>query len=840
MRIKGIILVLFLVLSPSIFAQIRLNNEIEIDYATPKEYMIGGIKVEGTQFLDKDILIVLSGLRVGEKVNIPGESITKAIRNLWKQGLFGDVNIYIENIIGEKVFLIIKLDERPKVTRFAFSKNLKKGDVDDINDEIKKFKGSVYTENVRISCMNYIKSHYTAKAYWNVKAEFEELRDSTKENGVILKFKVEPGNKVKIGEIEINGNNELTDKQVIRTFKKTKPKQKFNIFRGAKFDETEFEEDKSKLIAKYRQLGYRDIQIVSDSIFLKTEDRFKIVINLDEGPKYYFRNISFKGNTIYSDSSLYKTIGLVKGDIYNQSILDQRLYMDPGGRDITSLYMDNGYLFFQLTPTEIPFENDSIDLIIDIQEGPQATINNVTIKGNEKTNDHVVLREIRTRPGMTFSRSDIIRTTRELSQLGYFDPEQINVQPTPNPQNGTVDLEYTVAERSNDQVELSGGWGSGRVVGSLGLTLNNFSARNAFNKSAWRPVPSGDGQRVSLRASSNGLFFQSYNASFTEPWIGGKKPNSFSVNLYNSVQSNGATKFVTTNGEKVANTNRQAIAIYGAGVSLGRRMKKPDDFFTMITSVNYQRYILNNYTTNAFLNNGVANNFFVKQVIGRNSLGDNPIFPTYGSSFTFSAQLTPPYSLFSKKDNSTLPADEKYKFVEYHKYKFDASWFVSIKPKLVLMAGVNYGFLGRYSSNTAEVPFGRFYVGGDGITGFNIDDRELIRLRGYKNNSIGPKSSSLPIGGSMYQKYTIEMRYAISLNPSATVYVLSFLEGGNNLARIKDFQPFYNNRSAGVGIRLFLPMFGLLGVDWGYGFDQLPNSPGSNKSNIHIAIGQTF
>ncbi len=581
------------------------------------------------------------------------------------------------------------------------------------------------------------------------------------------------------------------------------------------------------------------MNITSDSVVKIASNRYRVVVNIEEGKKYYFRNVYFNGNTIYPDSLLAQLLDVNSGDTYNQGLLEQHLYMDPSGRDITSLYMDNGYLFFQVTPNEIPVGEDSIDINVEIIEGAQAVINRIVIKGNEKTADHVILRELHTRPGQKFSRADIIRTTRELGQLGYFDPEQINIKPIPNPNDGTVDLEYTVVEKSSDQVELSGGYGGSFFVGSLGLTLNNFAARNVFKPNKWNPVPSGDGQRLGIRAVANASFFRSYNFSFTEPWLGGKKPNSFSISVYNSQQFPNGAKFITTNGVKTENKSFSQISILGATVGLGKRLKKPDDFFNTMTSLNYQRFTLTNYGSLGIFTNGTANSVFLRQVISRNSVGDNPIFPTYGSSVSFTISVTPPWSLLNKKDYSNMPSSEKYKWIEYHKWRFDATWYTSLGKKFVLATNVQFGFLGDYNRQLNQ-PFGKFYVGGSGLTGFNIDDRELIRLRGYKDNSIGPKNGTTPLGGKAFQRFSAELRYPITLNPQASIYALAFIEAGNNFSSLRTFRPFDNMKSAGVGIRVFLPMFGLLGVDWGYGFDVVPNYSTANKGNIAVSIGQTF
>lgn len=833
MSISRKLFFLILVLLPGFaFSQVTLNS-FEVDYKNPKEYTIGGIRVEGTQFLDKEVLIMLSGLRVGDKVVVPSEKFSKAVQNLWKQGLFGDVSIDVERVESNTIFLLYTLEERPRLSRFAFSKNLKKGQVDDLNDKLKPYKGKIVTENLKVTATAIIKDFYAEKGFWDASVDLGEQADSNMLNGVIMRVTIKPGKKVKVGQISFEGNQALSDRKLKKQMKGTKEYQAWNVFRGAKFQEEKYEEDKEKILSKYLAEGYRDARIVRDTLFRNEQNRFVIQMKIVEGNRYYFRDINFVGNTLYPDSTLAKILGIERGEVYNRETLNTRLQIDPNGRDISSLYMDNGYLFFNIQPVEVKVEGDSIDLEIRIYEGSQAIINKVSVVGNDKTSDHVIVRELRTRPGQKFSRSDIMRTTRELAQLGYFDPEQLGVTPTPNPANGTVDIEYKVVERSNDQVELSGGWGAGQVVGSLGLVLNNFSARKFFDKEAWKPVPSGDGQRASIRIQSNGRFFQSYNMSFTEPWLGGKKPNALTVSAYTSIQSNGLPR---------TDSRRQSTTINGVSVSLGKRLTVPDDFFTLVHSVNYQQFVLNNSIATAYLQNGVSNSFFFRETLSRNSI-DQPIYPRSGSSVTLTLQFTPPYSLLGRQSFNELPADQRYRWIEYHKWRFDSQYYLKLVGDLVLLTRVQYGFLGNYDRNYGNVPFGRFFVGGDGIMGFNLDDRELIGLRGYENFSLTPNdpiTGQTNVGATAFQKYTMELRYPITLNPSATIFVTSFLEAGNSFFKVRDFQPFNNFRSAGAGVRVFLPMFGLLGVDWGYGFDPVPGRDGAHRGNVHISIGQQF
>ena len=609
---------------------------------------------------------------------------------------------------------------------------------------------------------------------------------------------------------------------------------KEHIFSSSKFTEEDYEADKIKLIDKFNEQGYRDAKILSDSVYKYDDKSVNIDIAVNQGHRYFFRNITWVGNTKYTAAELNSVLRIKKGDVFNQKVLDANLYMNTDSRDVSSLYLDDGYLFFSLTPVEVQVENDSIDLEIRIYEGKQATINKVTISGNTKTNDNVIIREIRTKPGQLFSRADIIRTQRELAQLRYFDSEKLSVNPKPNAADGTVDIEYVVEEASSDQVELSGGWGAGRIVGTLGLSFNNFSARNLFKKSAWSPLPSGDGQKLSIRAQSNGTYYQSYNASFTEPWLGGKKPNSFSTSIYHSVQTNGYAK---------DDENRQSIVIEGISFELGQRLKWPDDYFTLYQGINYQVYNIKNYSSFIFTD-GKANNLNYSAVLGRNSI-DAPIFPRSGSEISVSLQLTPPYSYANKlfgsdKDYAALSDQEKFKWIEYHKWKINTSVFTKLAGNLVMNTRLKFGFLGLYNREIGVSPFERFYLGGDGLSGYSLDGREVVGLRGYGNYTLTPQNSSGYIGGSMYNKYTFELRYPISLNPMATVFALGFFEGGNCWSKFRDFNPFDVKRSAGLGVRIYLPMFGLLGLDWGYGFDEIPGSTGANKGQFHFSINQSI
>ncbi|MBK6345648.1 MAG: BamA/TamA family outer membrane protein [Bacteroidales bacterium] len=868
-----LITILLIFLSLTSQAQIRLGDDLsEIDYSSPKEYIIGGVTVSGVQFLDHNVLIMLSGLQVADKIEVPGDKIRKAIEKLWSQGLFEDVRISATSISNDLIFLNIHLQERPRLSRFSF-KGIRKSEADDLREKIKLVKGDVVTENVIIRTTNIIKKHFNGKGYLNATVDIDQKRDSSKSNDVSLSININKNSKVRIDQISFIGNHKLADSQLKRAMKNTKDKAvfkpftaldqiviqiprkllkfnsdtvvdfltgvfeenlKFRIFKSSKYILDDYNEDLAAVIAKYNEEGFRDAVIVSDSVYRVSPKLITIDIRVEEGRRYYFGDIKWVGNTKYTAQQLNDVLKIKSGDVYNQSELDANLNYNPNEIDISTLYLDDGYLFFQVVPVEVRVENDTIDLEMRIREGKQATINKVYVKGNTRTNDHVVIRELRTRPGQLFSRSDIIRTTRELAQLRYFDPEKIVPNPIPNPNDGTVDIEYKVEETSSDQIELSGGWGYGRVVGTLGLSFNNFSAKNLLKISAWRPIPSGDGQKLSLHLQSYGKGFISYSASFTEPWLGGKKPNSFSVSYYHSLYSNGVSK---------SSDNYQSFKRDGLSFMLGKRLEWPDDYFTLMTRINIQNYYLNNYgSIFAFGNgNGKYRNYSAGITLARNSV-DSPIFPRSGSEVAVNLDVTPPYSLFSDKDYTTLEDQEKYKWIEYHKWKFNATLYRQIVGNLVLSARVKYGFLGQYNNDIGITPFDRYYLGGDGLSGANnLDGREIIGMRGYANESLTPDYyKNKNVGASIYNKNTIELRYPLSLNPSATIYVMGFMEAGKAWKNFSAFNPFSLYRSAGVGVRVFLPMFGLLGLDWGYGFDDVPGLPSAGKGQFHFSINQSI
>lgn len=829
---------LFCICTFSLSAQIKNETDTsEVSYVFPTKYEIGGIKVTGDAF-DKNIIISIAGLSTGQKINIPGDEITQAIQNLWKQNLFSDIKINLDNVVENKAFLSIEVTTRPRLSRYNFS-GVNKSTANKLKEELNLSAREIVTEQLLNNVKTKVRNFYSKKGFPNATANVIQEPDTIMgKNSVRLRIEIDKGKRVKINSISFDGNEQFTDGKLRRLMKKTKLRKWYNVFRASKFLPDEYESDKEALVAFYHANGFKNAKIISDSVYKVDENLININIKLNEGNKFYFRNIVWSGNTKYDTKILNSILGIKKGDIYNPGLLESRLFINQAGLDVTSLYMDDGYLFFSLTPVETLVENDSIDMEIRIFEGPQATIDEVTVSGNTKTHDHVILRELRTKPGQKFSRSDVIRSQRELGQLGYFNPEKMNVIPTPNPKDGTVDLEYIVEEKPSDQIELSGGYGAGNIVGVLGLSLNNFSARNIFNKKAWDGYPSGDGQRLTMRAQTSGKFYQYYNISFTEPWFGGKKPNSFSISPFYSVQTNGLSS---------SDPNRYSMHIAGLSIGLGSRLKWPDDYFVVNQTVSFQRLTFNNYPylVEGF-GTGYSNNLYYKLNFirqGINGLNGNLIYPNQGSIISTSVQVTPPYSLvIPVKSDATL--QEKYRFIEYHKWKFDASYYQALgaRKKFVIMAAANFGLIGRYNSQLGFTPFERFYVGGDGLSGFNLDGRELIRQRGYPNfNAITPQTAEgrKESGATIYDRFTFELRYPLTTSQAATIYGLGFVEAGNAWSRFKDFNPFDVKRGAGFGVRVFLPMFGLLGFDWGYGFDKTLQGP-IGGSNFHIYIGQSL
>jgi outer membrane protein insertion porin family len=874
LRLLCLICLVLLLAGPSALkSQVLIGSDLpEVNYTKPVTYTIGGITVSGIEHLDHGVIIVLSGLGVGDVIEIPGERIREAIEKLWQQGLFENIRITATRIEGDLIFLNLSMKERPRMSRFSF-RGVKKSEADDLRDKIRLVRNDVVTDNLVIRTENIIKKHFSDKGYLNAEVEITQVRDTVGINQVELIIDIDKQSRIRIESINLSGNLEVSDKVLKRQLKDTKERgvvKPFDsmdslllntaraalkldivgmgqsvlnafsedirprIFKSSRLIEADFIADQRNIIRKYNELGYRDARIIHDSVYRTGENTVAIDLHIQEGPQYYFGDIRWIGNTKYNTELLNAVLGIKRGDIYNQKILETNLMYNPQGLDISSLYLDDGYLFFRVTPVEVRVENDTIDLEMRIFEGKQATINRVSIKGNTRTNDHVVIRELRTRPGQLFNRSDIIRSTRDLAQLRYFDAEKINPVPIPNPEEGTVDIIYEVEETSADQIELSGGWGYGRVIGTLGLSFNNFSTRKLFDGSAWRPIPGGDGQKLSLRLQSFGRGYISYSASFTEPWLGGKKPNSLSVSYFHSLFSNGLSR---------NNPDFASFKIDGLSVMLGKRLQWPDDFFVLIQNISLQRYVLDNYGRifSFGTGDGEYNSISYGITFGRKSV-DQPIYPRSGSDLTVGLTLTPPYSWFSTKDYKSMPDEQKFKWMEYHKWDINSAWYQAIVGDLVISVRSRYGFLGLYNRDIGVTPFERYFLGGDGLSGYNnLDGRQIVAFRGYSNESMTPDYwRDRNIGATIYNKNTLEVRYPLSLNPSATIYVLGFAEAGNAWRNFGEFNPFDLKRSAGLGVRVFLPMFGLLGLDWGYGFDPIPGMPSANKGQFHFSINQSI
>ncbi len=812
------------------------------DYMTEEDYVVGGVSVSGIRYLDINALIGISGLRIGQKITIPGEVVSNAVKKLWEQGLFSDVRISIDRIQYDTVFFDIYLQERPRISSIKIN-GIRPSETQDILDKINLPVGSQLTSYIMTTTSKIIKDHYIEKGFLNTTVEYVQKDDPDQPNNVILIINVDKQEKVKIEEFTFVGNENFEDKKLRRKMKGTK-KKNLNFFKLSKFIDEKFSEDKEALITFYNDNGFRDFTILSDSLYKISDDRIGLLIKVDEGDQYYLRSVNWIGNSVYRKEDLDRRFNVEKGSVYNQSLILDRLTGAGGAQDaVNNLYLDYGYLFSQIVPVEAKVEDDSIDLEIRIYEGEQAYLNDIIIAGNIRTNEHVARRELYTLPGDLFSKEKIIRSIRQLGVLGHFDPEKINPTPLSDPVNGTVDLLYKLEEKANDQFEISGGWGAGMLVGTVGVRFNNFAMRNFFKLNEWRPYPSGDGQSLSIRAQSNGRIYQSYNVSFVEPWLGGKKPNTFSVSLYRSKLSG---------NQKKGEDGYQVMIIDGASIGLGKRLDWPDDFFSLYGETSYQRYNMTNFTQRTFLfSDGISNLLSLTGRLQRFSTSPNLIYPRNGSSFTLSVQVTPPFSLISGKDMSDVDDQEKYKWIEFHKWIFKADYYFPLDPgdKLVLNTRFSFGYLGCYNKDIGPSPFEYFSVGGDGMTGYSFYGREIISLRGYSSGS-GGVGSLTPLdpetgasSGNVYSKMTMELRYPITLNPQATIYGLIFLEAGRAWTYLKEYNPFRMNRAAGFGIRANLPMFGLLGIDWGYGFDEVPDPssfPDANKSQFHFVIGQQF
>ncbi len=803
------------------------SNNDTLDYLNPKEFIIGGVNVNGIKYLDKAVLVTISKLTVGERVTVPGDATSNAVKNLWAQGLFDDVELAIANIKDDSIFFDINLVERPRVGRIDLL-GLNKSEKSDITEKLNNQKGKIVNDNLFNVTQSIIKKFFNEKGYLNTEVNIEVKSDTSDVNTQALIVKVDKNRKVKVNAINIDGNKEFSDAKLKKFLKKTHEKAFYKVFGSGKFLEDKYQEDKENMVAKMREKGYRDAEIISDSVYKFDKNTVNIDIKLHEGPIYYFGNVTFAGNAKYPTEVLQKVLRIEKGEVFSEAKLEKRLRSSQSGDDVSSLYLNDGYLTFNVDPIQTRIYKDTIDLEIRMLEGPQYTVNKIILKGNELTNDKVVLREIFTKPGQKFSKDLLIRSQRQIVQLGNFDEQKLDIKPIPNPTDGTVDIQYTVVEKPSDQIELSGGFGGGRIVGTLGLTFNNFSIRNLFNIKAYKPLPKGDGQKLSIRGQTNGKFYQSYNFSFSEPWLGGKKPVSFGVSAFTSLQSNGLSK---------NSPDLNKIRLNGVTFSLGQRLKFPDDNFSINYAANLQQFRLSNYQGYLFTN-GDSYDLSLSQVLSRYSL-DSQIFPTSGSNIKFTVQATLPYSSFNGKNYDNLSTNDRYKFAEYHKWKFESQFFQKVYGKLTLKAQAQLGFIGFYNKQVGQAPFGRFKLGGDGLQGFDfLQGSEVIGLRGYQNNSIVPEGAITTAGSPLFNKYVLELRYPISLSESAQVFLLTFAEGGNTWNRFADYNPFNVKRSVGVGARIFLPIFGLLGIDYGYGFDAIPGNPEANKGQFHFSIAQ--
>ena len=830
------------------------GSAYDFDYLTPKTYEIGGITFDGAENFDTRVVQLVAGLQVGDKIRLPGDKISAAIENLWKQGMFEDVQIRVTRVQGSIVFLKIVLNERPRLNAFSFT-GVKKGEADKLKEEMNIVTGDVVTENLLRTSSNKIKGYYIDKGYTRV--EVTPVTSEADSSGrVNITYKVQRGKKVKIDSLNFVGNERLSTPELQSKMQSTRdvhyygrlwsnPKQfwKLRIFtkpfwKKSRYIESDFRDDLNSVIAYYNEEGFRDARVVSDTVWDVPQDeldisdkkkakqeRVKVRVQVYEGRKFYFRNITFSGNTVYDNETLARSLRIQKGDPYNRTTLEQNLKYNPSGTDITSLYMDNGYLFFRATPVEVAVEGDSIDIEIRIIEGKQARIRNVWVEGNTITNDKIIMRELHTRPGDLFSRDAVIRSQRELITLGYFKQESIEPVPRPNEADGTVDIVYKVEEGPTSQLNLQGGYGGGMLIGQVSISLNNFSVRNIFNKDAWVPLPAGDGQKLSLSAAAN-YYYYTVSASFTEPWLGGHRAQSLSGQLY---YNRYGTPFTRRD-----NPSYQSISIAGAGLSFTRRLKWPDDYFIISHGIAYKRYDLNNYTSlsSGLFTDGVANDISYAFTLSRNSF-DSPIYTRSGSEVSINTYITPPFSLINGRDYSTATDQEKYRWVEYFKVNLRGSWMLNLVGDVVLSTRFRFGFMGYYNPDIGLSPFGRYMLGGDGLTSWNFDGREIVPLRGYDNNAIGASATG---GGSVFDRFTLELRQPIIESSNATIWVVGFLEGGNCWSSLSEFQPFKMYNSAGLGVRLYMPMLGMIGVDWGYGFD----GGSIGGSHFHFSIGQSI
>ena len=867
------------------FSQIKAQDRVPFDQG--KKYILADVVLTNKISFNDQTVVTFAGLEKGQEITVPGEQISNAIKKLGKLGLFDEIAFYVNRIQNDSIYLDLEIKELPKLNEVKFV-GIKKNKTEALIKDNGLTKSKVVNENLITTTKNYIENKYKKDGYYNTKVNINVIKDTSAVNQVNMVINVDKGEKIKIDEIDFIGNEKLSDNTLRKAMKDTKEKSLFRVLKASKFIKAKYKTDLEKVIAAYKEKGYRDARILSDSVtYNKDKNALAIKINVEEGNKYYFGDVKFLGNTVYSDQYLGRILGVKKGETYNGVLLEKRIAdkSKPDGEDITNLYQNNGYLFSTINAVEVKTVNDTIDFEIRVTEGPLAYFNKITVVGNDKTNDRVIYRELRTKPGEKYNKELLIRTIREIGQLGFFDPEAINPDfKHVDAAAGTVDIEYQLVEKGSSQIELQGGYGGGGFIGTLGLSFNNFSARNMLNKDAYKPLPMGDGQKVSLRLQGS-TYFQTYSVSFSEPWFGQKKPVQFSSSISYSKQF--LNNYITQRVDKDKSFN-----ILTLSVGLAKRLTVPDDFFVLSQSVSYQHYDLHNYNTGLFtFGNGASRNLAYTVGLSRSNKGVNPIFPMYGSEFSITAKLTPPYSLMNGVDYKTLGDQEEYKlkntvdrsnqvdangntvnigdyidaagnkvftyqeaapdpakvdqkkfnWLEYYKIKFKADWYTKVYGKLVLRTLTEFGFLGAYNQDRGVVPFERFYVGGDGLANYSMDGRETIQLRGYPNNSLTPINSvGEQIGATVYNKFSLELRYPITLKASASIYALAFLEAGSSYENFKSYNPFALSRSAGVGLRVFMPAFGLLGIDFANGFDALPGQSKPNGWETHFIIGQQF
>ncbi|SHG82559.1 BamA/OMP85 family outer membrane protein [Flagellimonas flava] len=868
-------LLLLLLFTGQSFAQVT-------SFENGKDYILGGLSVTGLQSYNEQTVKTYTGLRVGQPITVPGDEISAVIKKLWSLELFSNVEMYYTNIEGDNIFLELNITERPTLANVTVY-GVKKRKVEDIINDTDLKKGKKITESLIANTKNYLQNKYKKQGYLNAKVNIVTAADTSATNSENMVINVKKGDKVKIRSITFEGNEKLSNKRLAKSLKKTKKKKFYRFWKKSKYIEGDYKEDLSSLVDAYAERGYRDARVLSDTFIKVDENNIDLKIKVEEGNKYYFGNINFVGNSVYTDRELGRILGIRKGQTYNGVLLKERVQDDskPDAVDLTNLYQNNGYLFSSINPVEVSAVNDTIDFEIRIIEGKETFLDHVTVVGNDKTNDHVIFRELRTRPGQKYSKDNIVRSIRELGQLGFFDAEQItpDIQ-NPDPNAGTVDVQYSLVESGSSQIELQGGFGGGGFIGTLGLSFSNFSLKNIFNGEAYKPVPMGDGQTFALRLQASRTF-RVYSLNFAEPWLGGKKPVRFNLSLSRTQQF--ATNF--DNRGRIDVDRDRGFAITGISAGLAKRVQWPDDFFTISHSLSYQLYDFNDFNNGLFnFGNGSSNSLSYTLGISRSSQGPSRIFPLSGSNFELTAKFTPPYSLFGNKDFRGIrdeideiterlfeigatPAnieeqlefaelsdqlerleEERFKLLEFYKIKFRGDWYTNLVDKLVLRTNAEFGFLGSYNNDIGAVPFERFFVGGDGLGNFTLDGRDVIQLRGYENSSLTPFSTN-PVtgnqerdGGTIYNKFSLELRYPLTLKPSASIYALSFLEAGNAFNNFNEYNPFELKRSAGVGLRIFMPAFGLLGIDFGYGFDTdaNPNSSGPSGWQTHFIIGQQF